>query len=167
MRFFVLPIIDGVIMDGHPVFWVVDAHPLRHHWRWAKQKISSFILILSSNCIILHFIGGIYLSKILLHHFIGFIWIITPFMKINVSIQETKFLEWRLSRAYIPFAYRCVTWYAVFMRVKYTATLRNCWTRYPPRYSNGWAEPLVRASETSGKLNHTHWLRIVCTILDQ
>ena len=29
----------------------------------------------------LDFIGGIYLSKILLHHFIGFIWIITPLWK--------------------------------------------------------------------------------------
>ena len=25
MRFFVLPIFDGVIMDSHPIFWVVDA----------------------------------------------------------------------------------------------------------------------------------------------
>ena len=25
MRFFVLPIFDGVIMDVHPIFWVVDA----------------------------------------------------------------------------------------------------------------------------------------------
>ena len=25
MRFFVLPIFDGVIMDGHPMFLVVDA----------------------------------------------------------------------------------------------------------------------------------------------
>ena len=25
MRFFVLSIFDGVIMDGHPIFWVVDA----------------------------------------------------------------------------------------------------------------------------------------------
>ena len=25
MRFFVLPIFDGVIMDGHPIFWAVDA----------------------------------------------------------------------------------------------------------------------------------------------
>ena len=51
--------------------------------------------------------------------------------------------------------------YAVFTRVKYATTLHNCWTRYPPRYSNGWAEfwsdpmkPLVN------NLNHAHWLRI-------
>ena len=44
----------------------------------------------------LHFIGGIYLSKILLHHFIGFIWliIITPLMKINVSIRITRIITW-------------------------------------------------------------------------
>ena len=79
MRIFVLPIFDGVIMDGHPIFWVVnagvagiylyfrnldlyftnilstpasttikilDAHPLWHHRRWAKQKISSFFSFL-------------------------------------------------------------------------------------------------------------------------
>ena len=40
----------------------------------------------------LHFNGGIYSSKILLHHFIGVIWIITPLMKIKVSIQETKII---------------------------------------------------------------------------
>ena len=42
-----------------------------------------------------HFIGGIYLSKILLHHFIGFIWIIIPLMKISVSSQETQIIRWR------------------------------------------------------------------------
>ena len=40
----------------------------------------------------LHFIDRIYLSKISLHHFNGFILIITPLMKINVSIQEIKFI---------------------------------------------------------------------------
>ena len=25
MRFFILPIFDGIIMDGYPIFWVVDA----------------------------------------------------------------------------------------------------------------------------------------------
>ena len=36
MRYVVLPIFDGVIMDGHPIFWVVDAG---HH-----DLISSFII---------------------------------------------------------------------------------------------------------------------------
>ena len=40
----------------------------------------------------LHFIDRIYMSKILLHHFIGFFLIITPLMKINVSIQETRII---------------------------------------------------------------------------
>ena len=38
---------------------------------------------------------------------------------------------------------------------------RNCWTRYPPRYSNGWAEfwsePMKLIVD---KLNHAHWLRM-------
>ena len=38
---------------------------------------------------------------------------------------------------------------------------RNCWTRYPPRYSNGWvefwSEPMKLFVD---KLNHAHWLRI-------
>ena len=28
----------------HPPLKILDAHPLLHHRRWAKQKISSFIL---------------------------------------------------------------------------------------------------------------------------
>ena len=57
--------------------------------------------------------------------------------------------------------YRCVTWYAVFTRIKYATTPRKSWTRYPPRYSNGWAEfwsePMKLLVD---KLNHAHWLRI-------
>ena len=50
--------------DGHPIFWVVDAglaikilgvHPLWHHRRWAKQKISSFILILTYDYVMFAF----------------------------------------------------------------------------------------------------------------
>ena len=50
----------------------------------------------------------------------------------------------------------------MFTRVIYAATPRNCWTRYPPRYSNGWAEfwsePMKLLVD---KLNHAHWLRMV------
>ena len=97
MRFFVLPIFDGVTMDGHPIFWVVDAPPrLKYcmpiHYDTIEdgQNKKSHLLFsfLVRIVLFLHFIGRIYLSKILLHHFIGFIWIITPPMKINVSIQE-------------------------------------------------------------------------------
>ena len=49
--------------------------------------------------LLLHFTGEIYLSKLLLHRFIDFIWIITPLMKINVSIQETKIIAWRVKYA--------------------------------------------------------------------
>ena len=41
MRFFVLPIFDGV--RRHPPLKILDAHPLWHHRKWAKQQISSFI----------------------------------------------------------------------------------------------------------------------------
>ena len=34
---------------------ILDAHPLWHHRRWAKPKISSFSLILSYNCVIFAF----------------------------------------------------------------------------------------------------------------
>ena len=43
-----------------------------------SQLLFSFLVRIM---LFLHFIGRIYLSKILLHHFIGFIWIITPLMK--------------------------------------------------------------------------------------
>ena len=82
-------------------------------------------------------------------------------MKINVSIQETKFIAWSSSRAQIPFAYRYVMRYAVFTRVKYATTPRNCWTCYPPRYSNGWAEFWSEPMKLLvNKLNHAHWLRM-------
>ena len=128
-----------------------------------QNKISHLLFsFLVRIVLFLHFIGGIYLSKILLHHFIGFIWIITPLMKTNVSIQETKFIAWRWSRAWILFAYRCVTRFAVFTRVKYATTPRKSWTRCPPRYSNGWAEfwsePMKLLVDT---LNHAHWLRMI------
>ena len=98
MRFFVLPIFDGVIMDGHPIFWVVDTG-VHHSKYWmpihydtiedGQNKKSHLLFSLLVGIVsLMHFIGGIYLSKILLHHFISFIWIITPLLKINVSIQD-------------------------------------------------------------------------------
>ena len=32
MTLFVLPIFDGVIMDGHPIFWVVDVGVASIHY---------------------------------------------------------------------------------------------------------------------------------------
>ena len=52
---------------------ILDAHPLRHHQRWAKQKFHLLFSFLVKIVVVLHFIGRIYLSKILLHHFIGII----------------------------------------------------------------------------------------------
>ena len=89
--FFVLHIFDGVIMDGHPIFWVVDAGIASIHHDYKKSHLLFSFLV--RIVLFLHLICEIYLSKILFI-FIGFIWIITPFMKINVSIQETKFIAW-------------------------------------------------------------------------
>ena len=61
-----------------------------------KNLLFSFLVRI---VLFLNFISRIYLSKILLHNFTGFISIIKPFMKINVSIQETKIIAWRSSRA--------------------------------------------------------------------
>ena len=48
--------------------------------------------------------------------------------------------------------YRCVTRYAVFTRVKYATT-----RRYPPRFSNGWAEFWSEPMKLLvNKLNHAH-----------
>ena len=86
MRFFILPIFDGVIMDGHPIFewWmqaypvstmikILDTHPLRHFEDGQNKKSHLLFSFLVRIVLFLHLIGGIYLSKILLHHFIGFI----------------------------------------------------------------------------------------------
>ena len=37
----------GYRLRRHPPLNILDAHPLWHHRRWAKQKISSFILYLA------------------------------------------------------------------------------------------------------------------------
>ena len=53
-----------------------------------KQKISSFILILICSCVILYFIGVIYLSKISLHHFIGVIVIVRPILLLKINVLK-------------------------------------------------------------------------------
>ena len=148
MRFFVLPIFGGVIMDtwaSTPVsttIKILDAHPLWQHRRFLVRNVLS-----------LHFISGIYLSNILLHHFIGFIWIITP-------LTKKKCFSPRNQIHGVAFVTRvnsvCVQMrYAVFTCVKYATTPRNCWTRYPPRYSNGWAEFWSKPMKLlDDKLNH-------------
>ena len=76
MRFFVLPIFDGVIMDGHPIIPRLKyCIPIHYDTIEDGQNKKSHLLLsfLVRNVLFLHFIGGIYLSKILLHHFIGFI----------------------------------------------------------------------------------------------
>ena len=123
---------DIQYFEWHPPqlkYWM----PIHHDTIEDEQNKKSHLLFSSLVRIILflHFIGVIDLSKILLHHFIGFIWIVAPLMKMNVSIQETKIIAWRSSHAWIPFAYGCVTQYAVFTRVKYATIMHNCWTRYP------------------------------------
>ena len=119
MRFFVLHIFDGVILDEHPIFWLVDAldagitkildaHPWWHCLRSAKQKKvlcshSYFRIVL-----FLHNISVIYLS-ILNFTFFGMSWIITSLLKINVSIQITTIA--RCSPCCL-YAYKRDTWSA-------------------------------------------------------
>ena len=84
MRFFVLPIFDGAIMDGYPMgggcrhsrppqlkYWM----PIHYDTIEDGQNKKSHLLFsfLVRIVLLLHFSGGIYLSKILLHHFIDFI----------------------------------------------------------------------------------------------
>ena len=73
MRSFVLPIFDGVIRWYPPrlKYWM----PIHYDTIEDGQNKKSHLLFsfLVRIVLFLHFIGGIYLSKILLHHFIGFI----------------------------------------------------------------------------------------------
>ena len=136
-----LPIFDGVIMDWHPIFWVVDAGVAGIH----------------HDCVIFAF----YRRDLFVKNIItSFYW----FHLNNYTPYENKCFNPRNQIHRVEFV--CVQMRhaigAVFTRVKYASTPRNCWTRYPPRYSNGWAEfcsepmkPLVN------KLNHAHWLRIL------
>ena len=59
MRFFVLPIFDDVIMDGHPIF--CGGASIHHN---CVLCVCVCVCVISSG-----FIG----QNILLHHFIGFI----------------------------------------------------------------------------------------------
>ena len=55
LRFFVLIQYfnrDGYWLRQHPPLKILDPHPLRHHQRWTKQKVSSFVLLLlNKKCI--------------------------------------------------------------------------------------------------------------------
>ena len=180
MRLLVLPVFDSVIMDEHPIFWVMDP-PRLTYWMGihydtiedGPNKKSHLLLSFLVRFVLLF--SAFYrqefsLSKILLHYFICFIWIITPVVKINVLIQETKTMAYHSSRAWIPFAYRCVTRYTVFTPIKYTTTPCNCWTHYSSCSSNGWvefwAEPVIFISVDSNfifrawlcALALLHWL---------
>ena len=79
MRFFVLPIFDGVVIDGHPIlrrhpprlkYWMPIHYDIEDGQNKKYHLLFSFLVRI---VLFLHFIGRIYLSKILLHHFIGFI----------------------------------------------------------------------------------------------
>ena len=95
MRFFVLPIFDGVILDRHLIFggcwrraWLKYWMPIHYDTIGDGQKKSSFILIFVRIVLFLFFIGRIYLSKISLHQFISIIWIITPLIKTTFQPQN-------------------------------------------------------------------------------
>ena len=71
---FVVTIFDGVIMDGHPrLKYCMPVHydTIEDGQNKKAHLLFSFLVRI---VLFLHFIGGIYLSKIiLLHYFIGFI----------------------------------------------------------------------------------------------
>ena len=83
MRFFVLPIFDGVVMDILSGECRRSRYPPRlKYWMpihydtiedGQNKKINLLFSFLVRIVLFLHFIGGIYLPKILLHHSIGFI----------------------------------------------------------------------------------------------
>ena len=71
MRFFVLPIFNGVIMDGHPPrlkYWM----PIRYDTIEDGQNKKSHVLfsLFFRIVLFLFFIGEIYCQR---YHFIGFI----------------------------------------------------------------------------------------------
>ena len=69
MRFFVLPVFDGVIMDGHPIFSVIPRlkywMPIHYDTNEDGQNKKSHLLFsfLVRFMLFLHFISGIYLYK--------------------------------------------------------------------------------------------------------
>ena len=109
----------------------------------------------------LHFFGRINLSKILFQQFTGIVWIIAHFMKINVSIQETKSSRGiRHSRKFV-----CVqTHHAIHgvhalhiqnypcIIAEHTIYLLSCneWKEF-------WPEPMKFLVHMP---HHTHWLRM-------
>ena len=111
------------ILSGGCKYWMLIHYDTIEDGQNKKSHLLFSFLV--RIVLFLHFIGGFYLSKTSLRHFIGFIWIIIPLVK-------------RSSLTQISFAYRCVTRYAVFTRVEYATTPRNWWTRYPSWSSNGW-----------------------------
>ena len=84
-----------------------------------------------------------------LHHAISFIWIITRYENQCFNPRNQNHSVGFVRRVNL-FVHRCVTQYAVFTRIKYATTSRNCWTtRYPSRCSNWWAEFFARTHEIS------------------
>ena len=74
MRFFVLPIFDGVKDEifcfAHLRWCYIHYDAIEDGQNKKPHLLFSFLVRI---VLFLHFIGRFYLSKILLHHFIGFI----------------------------------------------------------------------------------------------
>ena len=102
---FVLPIFDGVIINGHPIFWVVDAGvprikywmPIHYDTIEDGQSKKSHLLFSFLARIVLFFAfyrRDLFVKNIITSfhwfHFNNF-----TLRKIHVSIQETKFIAWR------------------------------------------------------------------------
>ena len=165
----------SVFDNGLPAFWVFDTsitgihyvlkypHPalLLHHQRWAKQKISSLILILSQNCVIFAFYQWVCLSSILyIMLFFGLIWIITPYDKRKVQSKKPKLSPRPIFDTCINSV--CVQTQCSRMLDNCNKQLPNCWTRNPSidhLKKNG--KVLARMKKCScwhTRVDHAHWL---------
>ena len=83
----------------------------------------------------------------------------------NYTPYENKYFNPRNQIHRMAFITRinsvCVQMRHAIRGVKYATTPRYCWTRYPPRCINGWAEFWSEPMKILvDKLNHAHWLRI-------
>ena len=86
-------IFDGVIMDEHPP-WLKYWMPIHYDTIQDGRNKKSHLLFsfLVRIVLFLHFTSWIYLSKILLHHFICIIWIIHPLRKLMFRSKKPKLL---------------------------------------------------------------------------
>ena len=89
MRFFVLPILNGVIVDGPSILSGGCQH-IEDGQNKKSDLLFSFELELYHFCILSAAFIRQKMTSFYWHHLNNN----TPYMKINVSIQETKIIMW-------------------------------------------------------------------------